>query len=63
MGNNPMGISDPNILLSVINMKLRDQYGSLDILCDDLELSKDDIINILISIGYKYEEEENQFKN
>ncbi|MZK51789.1 DUF4250 domain-containing protein [Clostridium sp. 2-1] len=58
-----MGISDPNILLSVINMKLRDQYGSLDILCDDLELSKDDIINILINIGYKYDEEENQFKN
>lgn len=44
-------------------MKLRDQYGSLDILCDDLELSKDDIINILINIGYKYDEEENQFKN
>ncbi len=63
MANNPMGISDPNILLSVINMKLRDQYGSLDILCDDLELSKDDIINILINIGYKYDEEENQFKN
>ncbi|CUU45895.1 DUF4250 domain-containing protein [Clostridium beijerinckii] len=63
MENNPMGISDPNILLSVINMKLRDQYGSLDILCDDLELSKDDIINILINIGYKYDEEENQFKN
>ncbi|WP_026886153.1 DUF4250 domain-containing protein [Clostridium beijerinckii] len=63
MANNPMGISDPNILLSVINMKLRDQYGSLDTLCDDLELSKDDIINILINIGYKYDEEENQFKN
>ena len=63
MISNPMNISDPNILLSIINMKLRDQYGSLDILCDDLELSKDDIINILEDIGYKYDKEENQFKN
>ena len=29
--------NDPNILLSVINMKLRDFYSSLDKLCDDLD--------------------------
>ena len=28
---------DPNILLSYINTKLRDQYPSLDALCDDLD--------------------------
>ncbi len=27
---------DPNILLSYINTKLRDDYTSLDALCDDL---------------------------
>ena len=63
MISNPMNISDPNILWSIINMRFRGQYGSLDILCDDLELSKDDIINILEDIGYKYDKEENQFKN
>lgn len=62
MTNDSINISDPNILLSAINMKLRDQYSSLDLLCEDLELVKEDIINRLENIGYKYDEEENQFK-
>ena len=28
---------EPNMLLSVINTKLRDFYDSLDSLCDDLD--------------------------
>ena len=32
------------MLFSVINMKLRDNYNSLDELCDDLNLNKEDII-------------------
>lgn len=62
MLENSIGITDPNMLLSVINMKLRDQYASFDLLCDDLDLIKEDIINKLSSIGYKYDELENQFK-
>ena len=31
---------DPIMLLSVVNMKLRDTYSSLDALCDDLGGSK-----------------------
>ena len=27
---------DPNILVSMINMKLRDFYSNIDLLCDDL---------------------------
>jgi len=27
---------EPTMLLSIMNTKLRDQYASLDILCDDL---------------------------
>jgi len=53
---------DPNILLSYINLKLRDFYDSLDSLCDDLDVSKDDIIKTLDSIGYRYDEKTNQFK-
>ena len=29
---------DPIILLSFINTRLRDQYASLDALCDDLDI-------------------------
>ena len=53
--------SDNYMLLSFINMKLRDFYDSLDSLCDDLDVSKDDIINRLDSIGYIYNSELNKF--
>ena len=53
---------DPNILLSFINLKLRDFYSSLDDLCDDLDISKDEIEEKLLCIGYKYNSDENQFK-
>ena len=32
---------DPMILLSVINTKLRDYYQNLDLLCEDLQISKE----------------------
>ncbi|MEE1350690.1 MAG: DUF4250 domain-containing protein [Clostridia bacterium] len=53
--------NDPAILLSVINTKLRDFYSSLDILCDDLEIDKDEIVNKCRMIGYEYSPERNQF--
>lgn len=52
----------PTVLLSVINTKLRDQYSSLDELCEDLDESKEEIEKILSSIGYYYNKELNQFK-
>ena len=39
------------ILLSIINMKLRDFYSSIDALCDDLDENKEEIDNILNSIS------------
>lgn len=62
MTNDSIKIIDPNILLSVINTKLRDQYASLDILCYDLELTKEIILNRLEEINYNYNEKENQFR-
>lgn len=62
MTNDSIKIIDPNILLSVINTKLRDQYASLDILCYDLQLTKEIILDKLKEIDYNYNEEENQFK-
>lgn len=62
MTNETINSMDAVMLLSIINMKLRDQYSSLDLLCDDLELIKENIINKLESIGYNYSRNENQFK-
>lgn len=53
---------DPAMLLSFINMKLRDQYDSLESLCDDLDVSKQDIIETLKKIDYIYDGTNNQFK-
>ncbi|MBQ3899790.1 MAG: DUF4250 domain-containing protein [Lachnospiraceae bacterium] len=53
---------DANMLLSMINMKLRDRYGSLDELCEDLDESKAEISEILENAGYRYDEATNQFK-
>ena len=40
MGNIPQ---DPMMLMSFINMKLRDFYPSLDALCEDLEISREEL--------------------
>ena len=53
---------DPVLLLSYINMKLRDQYESLDALCDDLDADKGEIMDTLARIDYQYDEAQNQFK-
>ena len=38
---------DPMMLFSVINMKLRDCYSSLDELCEDMNVDKDELVNQL----------------
>lgn len=53
--------NDPAILLSFINTKLRDFYPSLDALCDDMQLDKEEIESKLLKIGYVYKNERNQF--
>ena len=53
---------EPSMLLSMINMKLRDRYGSLDELCEDLDESESEISDILDKAGYRYDEATNQFK-
>ena len=52
---------DPVMLLSFINLKLRDYYGSMEQLCDDLEVNEQEIRDKLASIDYHYNEERNQF--
>ena len=52
---------DPFMLLSMINMKLRDQYPSLDVLCNDLDVSKAEIEETLEKAGFKYNSDQNAF--
>lgn len=52
---------DPVMLMSVINMKLRDFYPSLDALCDDLDIDRNDIDSALAAAGYVYNEEQNRY--
>ena len=53
--------NDPIMLLSAVNMKLRDRYASLDALCEDMDADKAQIITKLAEVGYEYSEERNQF--
>ncbi len=53
--------NDKHILLSIINTKLRDQYASLEELCDDLEINMEDLIQRLKLIHYEYNRELNAF--
>lgn len=52
---------DPAMLLGFINLKLRDYYGSLEALCEDLDADRREIEERLASINYRYDGEKNQF--
>ena len=53
--------NDPMMLFSFVNMKLRDQYASLDALCEDMDVSKEAIMEKLSMVGYEYDKETNRF--
>lgn len=54
--------SDPIILMSFINTRLRDVYGSLDALCDDMNIDRMKLCEKLANVGFVYNETQNQFK-
>ena len=53
---------DPDILLSIVNMKLRDNFNSLKALCDDVGILESEILEKLKITGRTYNIAENQFK-
>lgn len=61
MDNESIINMDPNMLFSLVNMKLRDFYSSLDDMCEDLDLNKQNLEDKLASEGYIYLKEENKF--
>jgi hypothetical protein len=53
--------TDPFVLFSWVNLKLRDFYPSLDALCDDLEINKEELVKKLADAGFEYNENANRF--
>jgi len=60
-GGREMLPKDPHMLASFLNLKLRDFYPSLDALCDDLGVDKQEIVQKLEAEEYSYDPERNQF--
>mgnify|MGYP003546867811 FL=1 len=52
---------DPFMLMSLINMKLRDYYPTLDALCEDMNIEKEVLTTTLGSIGMEYNPDTNKF--
>lgn len=52
---------DPMMLYSFINMKLRDFYLSLDALCEDMNVERDEIVRTLKTVGFEYNPVRNRF--
>ena len=53
---------DINLLLSMVNMKLRNDYPSLDELCLQQDIDKQQLCTRLASADYQYQASINQFK-
>ena len=52
---------DPMMLMSFINMKLRDIYPSLDAPCEDMDIDKAQLLEKLGSVGFEYNQNLNKF--
>ena len=60
-GKNIMVPKDPVMLLSFVNMKLRDFYQDVDELCSQLDIDRKELEEKLAGIDYHYDGETNQF--
>ncbi|MCI8660502.1 MAG: DUF4250 domain-containing protein [Lachnospiraceae bacterium] len=52
---------DPIMLLSYVNMQLRDFYPSLEELCDELGVGREELEERLGGVDYHYNPARNQF--
>ncbi len=52
---------DSHMLLSIVNMKLRDGFNDLNSFCEDIDIEPEVLQEKLINIGYIYTKDFNQF--
>lgn len=53
--------NDPYILMSQMNMLLRDRYGSLAELCASEDIDENDLCRRLADAGFEYDGKYNKF--
>ena len=53
--------TNPEMMVSFFNMKLRDEYGSLAELCKDLDINEAELRQQMQQAGYAYSEEGRRF--
>ncbi len=53
---------DPNLLYSIVNTKLRNDYVDLDDLVRSLDIDRDALVKRLAQAGFVYHAEQNQFR-
>ena len=53
--------NDPMMLFSAVNMLLRDEYNSLDALCDDMNVDRTALEEKLTAAGFEYSEQYHKF--
>ncbi len=53
---------DINLLLSMVNMKLRNDYANLDELCIQNEINKQKLCERLAQANFEYHPTSNQFR-
>lgn len=54
--------SDPIILLSFVNTRLRDEYSDLDDLCASLGIDRNELEAKLNEVGFQYDSTTRQFR-
>ncbi|HHF2937834.1 TPA: DUF4250 domain-containing protein [Vibrio diabolicus] len=53
---------DTFILLSMVNMKIRDEFGDLDSLVKFYDIDKAKLVNKLAAAGFEYLDDAKQFR-
>lgn len=53
--------NDPMMLFSAVNTLLRDNYHSLDELCDDMNVNRAELEKRLAAAGFKYDKTHKKF--
>jgi hypothetical protein len=62
MKSHPWETLEKAMLLSIVNMKLRDVYEDLNRLAEEEQIGRDFLEEALAEIGYFYDGIQNQFK-
>ncbi|MDX1304056.1 DUF4250 domain-containing protein [Photobacterium sp.] len=53
---------DPIMLMSIVNMKIRDEFGDLDSLISYFEIDKETLVTRLAAAGFDYLPQAKQFR-